>query len=74
MNVRDAAEKKSDEQDPILYTIEDIQRIFKIGRNKALALMNSTGFPSFRVNRKLYVSKKKLENWIEKSSGKSYFV
>lgn len=62
------------EQDPILYTIEDIQRIFMIGRNKALALMNSSGFPSFRLNRKMYVSKGKLEEWIEKSSGKSYFI
>ena len=64
----------ADEQDLVLYTIEDIQRIFKIGRNKALALMNSAGFPAFRINRKLYVSKKKLEIWIEKSSGKSHSV
>lgn len=65
-------EKVVDKQEVVLYTIDDIKRIFKIGRNKALALMSSSGFPSFRINRKLYVSKDELENWIVKSKGKTY--
>lgn len=65
-------ENMVDKQDIVLYTIDDIKRIFKIGRNKALALMSSSGFPSFRINRKLYVSKNELESWIIKSKGKTY--
>jgi len=61
-----------DKQDIVLYTIDDIKQIFKIGRNKALALMSSSGFPSFRINRKLYVSKNELERWITKNKGKTY--
>lgn len=61
-----------DKQEIVLYTIDDIKQIFKIGRNKALALMSSSGFPSFKINRKLYVSKTELENWIAKNKGKTY--
>lgn len=65
-------EKVVDKQDIVLYTIDDIKRIFKIGRNKALALMSSKGFPSFRINRKLYVLKDELEKWIRQNKGKNY--
>lgn len=61
-----------DKQDVVLYTIDDIRRIFKIGRNKALALMSSSGFPSFRINRKQYITKEDLEGWIAKNKGKTY--
>lgn len=65
-------ENMVDKKEIILYTIDDIKQIFKIGRNKALALMSSSGFPSFRINRKLYVSKDELEKWIAKNKGKNY--
>lgn len=55
-----------------LYTVEDIQNIFKIGRTKAYELMSSDGFPSFRVNRKIYVSKSDLDIWVSKMRGKIY--
>ena len=61
-----------DKQDIVLYTIDDIQRIFKIGRTKAYQLMCSSGFPSFKLNRTMYVYKKKLEEWIVKNSGKTH--
>lgn len=56
----------------ILYTVADIQEIFKIGRTKAYQLMVSDSFPSFRLNRKLYVSSEKLDDWINKNTKKSY--
>jgi len=61
-----------DEQELILYTIEDIQRIFKIGRTKAYQLMCSSSFPMFKLNRTMYVSKSELEKWIAKNKGKTY--
>lgn len=59
-------------KDLVLYTVEDVKEIFKIGRTKAYQLMVSDGFPSFRLNRKLYVSSEKLSEWVEKNTRKSY--
>ena len=61
-----------DNNEPVLYTVDDIQRIFKIGRNKAYELLSSDGFPSLKLNKKIYVSKDRLEDWIAKHSGKTY--
>ncbi len=56
----------------VLYTVDDIQRIFKIGKTKAYALMSANGFPSFKMNAKLYVRREHLDSWLEKRPGKSF--
>ena len=56
----------------VLYTVDDIQRIFKIGKTKAYALMSANGFPSFKMNAKLYVRREHLDSWLEKRTGKSF--
>ena len=56
----------------ILYNVDDIQAIFKLGRTKAYALMSSNGFPSFRINSRLYVEARKLSAWIDKRAGKTF--
>jgi len=56
----------------MLYTVDDIQTIFKIGRVKAYELMSATGFPSFRMNNRLYVEEEKLATWIDKRVGKTF--
>lgn len=61
-----------DNNNIILYTVDDIQAIFKIGRSKAYQLMSSSGFPSMRLNKKLLVERSKLEDWVSKQSGKTY--
>ena len=61
-----------DNQLPIMYDVNDIQNIFKIGRSKAYQLLSSSGFPSIKLNKKLLVEKGKLEEWIAKNSGKTY--
>ena len=58
--------------DKMLYTVDDIREIFQIGRTKAYQLMVSDGFPSFRLNKKLYVSSEKLSEWINKNTRKTY--
>jgi len=63
---------KFDSEEITLYTVDDIKRIFKIGRTNAYQLMTSSGFPSFRMNKKLYVEKEKLEEWVQKNSGKTF--
>lgn len=61
-----------DRNDIVLYTVEDIQNIFKLGRTKAYELMSSDGFPSFKLNSKVYIEKNKLTEWISKRAGKEY--
>lgn len=56
----------------VLYTVTDIQRIFKIGRTKAYELMSANGFPSFKLNSRLYVKQDHLNAWLEKRPGKSF--
>lgn len=55
-----------------MYTVDDIQKLFMIGRTKAYQLMSSSGFPAIKLNKKLLVEKHKLEEWISKNSGKTY--
>ena len=62
----------AEKENPVLNDVEDIQRIFGIGRTKAYQLMDSSGFPSFRLNRKVLVSRDRLEEWIRKTTGKTY--
>lgn len=49
-----------------LYTVNDIQKIFQLSRTKAYQLMVYDGFPSFRLNKKLYVEHDTLEDWMLK--------
>ena len=46
----------NENSDPVLYTVDDIQRIFKLGKNKAYELLRSDGFPSIKLNKRFYVS------------------
>ena len=56
--------------DIILYTVKDVQRIFNCGKNQAYQIMHSNGFPKIQINSKMYVSKDKLEKWISGNTGK----
>lgn len=61
-----------DKEIPVLYDVDDIRSIFKIGRSKAYQLLSSSGFPAIKLNKKLLVERDKLEDWISKNSGKTY--
>ncbi len=52
------------------YKVQDIQTMFGIGRNKALALMKTDGFPVLKIGRTYYVDSEKLEEWIVENRGK----
>lgn len=64
--------RNTEGEEIVLYTVDDIRRVFKIGRTKAYELMSAAGFPSFRMNNRLYVEKGKLIAWINKRDGKSF--
>lgn len=54
----------------MILTIEDLMRLLGIGRNKAYALMHSSGFPCMRVGRTYFITKKNLLKWLENNTGK----
>lgn len=56
----------------VLYTVTDVARIFQIGRTKAYELMHANGFPSIRLNNRLYVPKDRLNYWIDRQCGKQF--
>lgn len=56
----------------LVYTVEDIQKIFGIGKTCAYRLMNSEGFPSIALNKRLYVEKELLLQWLRSNAGKVY--
>lgn len=62
--------EKADEM--TLLSPSDIMTLFNIGKNNAYALMNSESFPSIRINRKIYVEKRKLKKWLDTYEGRSY--
>lgn len=66
--------KNNKNDDIILYTPSDIQKIFMCGKNQAYQLIHSNGFPKIQINRKLYVPKDKLEKWINGNTGKKLLI
>ena len=60
--------------DIIMYTVKDIQDIFKCGRRQAYDLVNANGFPSIRIGNRIVVEKSALENWLGKYKGKIFIT
>ena len=48
-----------------MMSVNDFETYFGIGRKKAYELVNSKGFPAFRVGRKILISRDGLEKWIK---------
>lgn len=65
-------ESAVDTSDIVLYTVEDIQKIFGIGRTAAYQLVSAEGFPIIRINRRILIPKKKLEKWLDQNCGKTF--
>lgn len=63
-----------EENDIIIYTTRDIQKIFKCGKQQAYQLMNAKGFPSIRLNSKLIVEKSALQHWLKINQGKNFLM
>lgn len=56
---------------PVMYTIKDLQVILKCGSRTIYNLVHSKTFPSIKIGRKYFVEKNALENWLNKSKGKT---
>ena len=49
------------------YTIEDIQRIFRCGRDKAYEIVHCSGFPKMTIGRKILIYPDALKKWIQQN-------
>lgn len=54
----------------VMYTVSDIQSIFKCGRKQAYELFHINGFPCIRIGKKMLVEKAALEKWLMQNRGK----
>ena len=50
---------------PVAMTPEDFAQVMGMSKNNVYQLMHSAAFPSFKVGRKLYVSKNAFIRWLE---------
>lgn len=51
-------------------TVRELMGFLSIGRKKAYELVNSTGFPSFRIGRKVLISMDGLVRWMKQQEEK----
>ena len=56
--------------DKATMTAKELQEYMNIGRVKAYELCNSEGFPSFRIGRKVLISREGLNRWMKEQEGK----
>lgn len=57
-----------------LLTYRDLQDILHIGKNRAYELLKSDCFPTIKINNRMYVSQKHLQDWIDTYTYKTYLV
>lgn len=56
------------DMDMEFLTVEDVQKILKIGKNQAYDLFKSADFPSFKVGKQHRIPKDEFKKWCEKKS------
>ena len=62
--------KPVEEEEKLSYVPKEAAKILGVGNNTIYNLLKDDDFPSFRINDKWYVSRKGLEDWVEKQTKK----
>lgn len=62
--------KPVEEEEKLSYVPKEAAKILGVGNNTIYNLLKEDDFPSFRINDKWYVSRKGLEDWVEKQTKK----
>ena len=52
----------------ILLTIKDIQEVFQCGKNYAYSLTKLKGFPTIKIDKKIFIPKDRLKKWIDENT------
>ena len=75
ISVRGAqALKREDYMPDRLLTYKDLQDILHVGKNRAYELLKSDCFPTIRINNRMYVSSRHLQQWIDQYVYGSFMV
>ena len=48
----------------MVYTVEEVQKLLNIGRKQAYELVNSGKFPAKKLARKILIPKKTFDEWL----------
>ena len=51
-------------------TVKELMGFLGISRATAYELVNASGFPSFRIGRKVFINRAGLEEWMEEQEAK----
>ncbi len=57
-----------------ILTTKELAKVLKIGRDKAYALIKSSGFPSTCIGNRYIVTEQALKQWLEQYEHKKYAV
>lgn len=60
----------TEEEEKLSYTPREAAKKLGIGNNAIYTLLKDDDFPGFRINDKWFISKKGLEDWVEKQTKK----
>jgi len=55
-----------------VLSVEEIQKIFPVGRNSIYELMHRDDFPSFKIGKQYFVESNALALWIKEQSDAQY--
>ena len=67
------------EEGPMTMTVDELASTLGIAKIKAYELTNTPGFPSFKVGKRILISRQGLQQWIrtqcdEQIKGEDYFI
>lgn len=58
--------------DIIILDVNDIQKILKIGKEAAYALMRNHAFPSVKIGKRYVVEKEAFKQWLKRQEGREF--
>lgn len=57
-------------EEDVILSVSDIQKIFNCGKNQAYEIIRIKGFPVMKIGRKHYIYKKAFIKWLENNKDK----
>ena len=55
-----------------LITVKEFINEYGVGANKAYEIVNSKGFPSIRLGKKILIIRNKIDEWLNDNIGESF--
>ena len=55
-----------------VYTPSELAEVLKIGKTNTYRLMRTSGFPSYKINNKIFVTETALIEWLNKMRGREF--